>query len=274
MAESIVSVKATEQYEKDYREYGLYVERNRTTPGYKDGLKPVQRRLLYTAKFEVHADNRVKCADIVGRTMGMFHPHGDSSIEGALYTMINWFQTKMPLFTGRGNFGNTYQNVPAASRYTEAKLSKFSQECILDELVSFREIVDYEPNYDNSRKEPSFLPAKVPLLLINGCTGISVGDKVDVPSHNINEVIDVTISLIMNPKAKFVLIPDHCQACEIVEADWKDINAKGFGNYKVRGVIDIEPYKGKEKRYSGLNTLVIKSCPNLTFLETVVNKLE
>ena len=230
MPEKIVSVKATEQYVKDYREYALYVERHRTTPEFRDGLKPVQRRIIYTAKFVSNAIERRKSADIVGSTMGHYHPHGDSSIQGALYTMVNWFQTKIPLFEGQGNFGNTYQNVPAAARYTEVKLSKFTQECILDELTSFKEIVDWEPNYDNSRKEPSFLPCKVPLLLINGCTGISVGDKVDVPSHNINEVIDVTIELIKNPKAKFVLVPDHCQACEIVDTDWVDINAKGFGN--------------------------------------------
>jgi DNA gyrase subunit A len=275
MPENIVSVKASEQYVKDYKEYALYVERHRTTPEFRDGLKPVQRRILYTAKFISKADDRNrKSADIIGSTMGHYHPHGDSSIQGALYTLVNWYQTKVPLFKGQGNFGNTYQNVPAAARYTEVRLSKFAQECIIDELVSSKEIVDWEPNYDNSRKEPSFLPCKVPLLLINGCTGISVGDKVDVPSHNINEVIDVTIALIKNPKARFTLIPDHCQACEIVDTKWSEINSKGFGNYKVRGVIDIEPYKGVEKKYKDCMTLVIKSCPNLTFLETVINKLE
>ena len=274
MPEKIVSVKATEQYVKDYREYALYVERHRTTPEFRDGLKPVQRRIIYTAKFVSNAVERRKSADIIGSTMGHYHPHGDTSIQGALYTMVNWFQTKIPLFTGQGNFGNTYQNAPAAPRYTEVKLSKFTQECILDELTSFKEVVDWEPTYDNSRKEPSFLPCKVPLLLINGCTGISVGDKVDVPSHNIDEVIDVTIALIKNPNTNFVLIPDHCQSCEIVDTDWVDINSKGFGNYKVRGVIDIEPYNGHEKKYKDCMTLVIKSCPNLTFLETIVNKLE
>lgn len=274
MPEIIESVQASEQYVKDYKEYALYVERHRTTPEFRDGLKPVQRRIIFTAKFVSKADERRKSADIVGSTMGHYHPHGDSSIQGALYILVNWFQTKIPLFTGQGNFGNTYQNVPAAARYTEVKLSKFTQECIIDELVSFKEIIDWEPNYDNSRKEPSFLPCKVPLLLINGCTGISVGDKVDVPSHNINEVIDVTIALIKNPKAKFVLVPDHCQNCEIVDTDWVDINNKGFGNYKVRGIIDIEPYNGVERKYKNCTTLVIKSCPNLTFLETVIKKLE
>lgn len=274
MPEKIIQVEAYNQYVKDYKEYALYVERHRTVPEFRDGLKPVQRRIIYTAKFVSNAVDNKKSADIIGSTMGHYHPHGDSSIQGALYTLTNWFQTKIPLFTGQGNFGNTFQNVPAAARYTEVKLSDFTKECIIDELSSFKEVVDWEPNYDNSRKEPSFLPCKVPLLLINGCTGISVGDKVDIPSHNINEVIDVTIALIKNPKARFVLVPDHCQACEIVDTDWASINAKGFGNYKVRGVIETQPYNGAEKKYKGLMTLVIKSCPNLTFLESIIGKLE
>ena len=274
MSEKIVQVEAYNQYVKDYKEYALYVERHRTVPEFRDGLKPVQRRIIYTAKFITNAVENKKSANIIGSTLGHYHPHGDSSIQGALYTLTNWFQTKVPLFTGQGNFGNTFQNVPAAARYTEVKLSDFTKECIVDELSTSKEIVDWEPNYDNSRKEPSFLPSKVPLLLINGCTGISVGDKVDIPSHNINEVIDVTIALIKNPNAKFVLIPDHCQECEIVDTNWAEINAKGVGNYKVRGVIEAQPYNGPEKRYKGLMTLVIKSCPNLTFLESIIGKLE
>lgn len=274
MSEKIIKVKASEQYQKDYREYALYVERHRTVPEFRDGLKPVQRRILYAARFVSNALDNRKSANVVGDTMGHYHPHGDSSIQGALYTMTNWFQTKIPLFQGQGNFGNTYQNVPAAGRYTEVKLSKFSKECILDELVQCREIVDWEPNYDNSKKEPSFLPCKVPLLLINGCSGIAVGDKVDIPSHNINEVIDATICLIQNPKANIVLIPDHCQSCEIVDTDWMEINNKGFGTYKVRGIIDVEPYRGVNKKYKDYMTLVIKSCPNLTFLESIIDKVE
>lgn len=275
MSEKIISKKAAEQFKDDYKEYALYVERHRVVPEFRDGLKPVQRRIIYTAKAfcDAETSNR-KSADIVGSTMGKFHPHGDSSIQGALYTMTNWFQTKIPLFEGQGNFGNTYQNVPAHARYTEVRLSKFTKECILDELVNCKEVVDWEANYDNSRKEPSFLPCKVPLLLINGCNGIAVGDKVDVPSHNICEVIDATVALIQNPKANVVLIPDMCQACEIVDTDWKSISKMGFGNFKVRGVVDVEPYNGEERRYKDYQTLVIKSCPNLTFLETVIEKLE
>lgn len=274
MPEKIVQKNASEQFRNDYKEYALYVERHRVVPEFRDGLKPVQRRIVYTAKFLCDAEVNRKSADIIGSTMGKYHPHGDSSIQGALYNMVNWFQTKMPLFDGRGNFGNTYQNVPAAARYTEVRLSKFTKECILDELIKCKEVIDWEPNYDNSRLEPSFLPCKVPLLFINGCTGIAVGDKVDMPSHNICEVIDATIALIKNPRSNVVLVPDMCQACEIVDTDWKAISTKGFGNYRVRGIVDVEPYNGVEKKYRNCQTLVIKSVPNLTFLETVIDKLE
>ena len=274
MPEKIISVKASEQFQKDMKEYAIYVERHRITPEFRDGLKLVQRRIVYAAYTISHATEKRKSANVIGDTMGRFHPHGDESIKGALYTLVNWYQTKIPLFNGQGNFGNTCQNIPAADRYTEVKLSKFTLECILDELIQCKEIVNWEPNYDNSTIEPSYLPAKLPLLLINGSTGIAVGDKVDIPSHNINEVIDATIALIQNPDMEVVLVPDHCQSCEIVDTDWYEICKKGYGNYKVRGVVDIEPYSGVNKRYKGLDTLVIKSCPNLTFLQTVIDKIE
>jgi DNA gyrase subunit A len=274
MPEKIVPVQASKQYRADYKEYALYVERHRCVPAIEDGLKPVVRRIIYAARTICKAhEGKVKCANIIGATMGNYHPHGDSSIEGALYGCINWFQTKMPLFIGQGNFGNTFQNVPAAARYTEAALSPFALECLVDEVVKIKEVIDWEPNYDSSKYEPMFLPCKVPLLLINGCTGIAVGDKVDIPTHNICEVIDATIALMKNPNARILLVPDHCQACEIIDTDWKTIN-KGHGNYKVRGVIDIEPYKGDNNKYKGYTTLVIKSCPNMVFLESVINKIE
>lgn len=275
MPEKIIPVNASEQFKKDYVEYALYVERHRVVPEFRDGLKPVHRRILFAARFETRAnESNRKCANVIGATMGKYHPHGDASIQGALYNMANWFQTKYPLFKGRGNFGNTYQNVPAAPRYTEVRLNKFTEECILDELIKCKEVVDWEPNYDNSCLEPSFLPVKLPLLLINGCNGIAVGDKVDIPSHNICEVIDATIALMQNPDTDIVLVPDMCQCCEIVDTDWVSICHKGNGTFKVRGVVTIEPYNGVEKRYRDCQTLVIKSVPNLTFLETVIEKLE
>lgn len=273
MPEKIVEVQASEQYEKDYREYALYTERHRTTPEFRDGLKPVQRRIIYAGHHVSHANTKRKSATVVGDTMGHYHPHGNDSIQGALYTLVNWFQTKNPLYDGQGNFGNTYQNVPANMRYTEVSISEFTYDCLLSELIECKEIVDWEPTYTNSSLEPKFLPAKIPLLLVNGCTAISVGDKVDIPSHNIVEVIDETIKLINNPNHTIVLIPDHCQECDIVDTDWKAISKRGYGNYKIRGRILVEDYKGINKKYNGLKCLVITSCPNYTFLETIVDKI-
>jgi len=275
MAQKILAVNSAEQFKTDYTEYARYVERHRVIPEFRDGLKPVQRRIIFAAAMHSSAkESRVKSADIIGSTMGKYHPHGDSSIQGALYVLTNWYQTKIPMFYGRGNFGNTFQNSPAAPRYTEVKLSKFAIDCVLGDIAQYKEIVDWEPNYSNSLMEPSFLPCKLPLLLVNGATGIAVGDKVDIPSHNINEVIDAAITLINNPNANIVLIPDHCQACEIVDTDWGKINKMGYGTYKIRGVIDIEKYNGIKTKYAGYDTLVIRSVPNLTFLETIVDKIE
>lgn len=274
MAEKIINGNILDQFRQDYTVYALYAQMHRSVPDFKDGLLPVQRRVVYAAYEDCHAFNLMKSANVVGQTMGNYHPHGDSSIQGALYKLSNWYQTKYPLFDGRGNFGNTFENVPAAARYTEVKLSKFSLDCLIDDMREFKETVDWISNYDNRTREPVCLPSKVPLLLLNGSMGICVGDKVDIPSHNINEVIDATIHLIKNPNSKVVLVPDHCQKCEIVNTDWKDICDKGFGNYKVRGVIEIGDYNGKHSKYKGRKVLRIRSCPNLTFLDSIVEKIE
>lgn len=271
---NIIDVKAAEQYKKDYQEYALYVNRHRMIPEFRDGLKPVQRRIVYAAYNDSHASELLKSATIVGATMGHYHPHGDSSIQGALYTLINWFNTKMPLFDGRGTFGNTNGDAPAAMRYTESKISKFTFDCILDELIQCKEVVDWEPTFDNKMMEPMYLPCKVPLLLINGNSNIAVGDKIDIPSHNINEVIDATINAIKNPNYEVVLAPDHCQRCDIVDTDWVSICRKGYGLYKVRGIIEIGTYKGANKKYNGLTTLNIRSCPNMVYLKKIVQKIE
>lgn len=274
MAEKIVDGNVLEQYRRDYQLFAIYSEMSRSVPLDKDGLIPVYRRVVYCADKYSKADHLVKCASIIGSTMQHLHPHGDTSIRSALYSMINWFQTKYPLFIGRGNFGNTYRNVPANQRYTEAKISPFCEDCVLEELRAFNSVIDWRNNYDNSSLEPVFLPVKVPLLLLNGSMHMSVGDKVDVPSHNINEVIDQMIALIKNPKHQVLLVPDHCQACEIIDTDWAEISRRGFGHYKVRGVIEIKDYFGHTKKYNGRKVLAIRSCPNLTYLITIVEKIE
>lgn len=274
MSEKIQPVPVSVQHKKDYTEYALYVQKHRVTPEFRDGLKPVQRRIIYTAWKYNHAVDLVKSANIIGSTMAKLHPHGDSSIEGALYILVNWFQTKYPLFDGQGNFGTTYINSPAAPRYTKCKLSQFTIDCILSEMIQNEYVIDWEDNYERTSKEPLYLPAKLPLLLVNGSSGIGVGLKIDIPSHNINEVIDATIHLIKHPDSQITLIPDHCQKCEIIDTDWTDICSKGSGKYKVRGVIDIEQYNGQNKKYLGYPILVIKSCPNLTFLNSIHDDIQ
>ena len=273
MSELITPVGLAEQHYNDMKEYATYVQHHRTTPEFRDGLKPVQRRTLYAAYFTNHATGNTKSMQIIGSTLGTLHPHGDSSVQGALYNMYNWYSSYMPLVSGQGNFGNTFQNVGASPRYTEVRLSNFTMDCILDELISCRECVDWTDNYDQSRKEPIYLPVKVPLLLINGSNGIAVGDRIDIPSNNINEVIDATIALIKNPNYKVVLRPDHCQSCTIVDTDWNEFSEGGPTNYVVRGHIDIKEYDAG-KKYAGHTVLAIRSLPNETFLEPIIEKIE
>lgn len=281
MPERIVDKNMLSEFHHDYQTYALYCEMNRSVPKDKDGLIPVHRRIIHCAWQYCHAYNRegdrpnlMKCANIVGSTMQHDHPHGDEGIKTALYTLLNWYQTKYPLFIGQGNFGNTYTNSGASPRYTEASISPFCRDVVLDEVMQYNDVVDWVDNYDKRSKEPLYLPTKVPILLLNGSMHMSVGDKVDIPPHNICEVIDETIKLIKNPKHQVVLVPDHCQACEIIDTDWKEISKTGYGLYKVRGVIEIKDYFGKTKRYHGRKVLAIRSCPNLTYLGNIINSIE
>ena len=191
----------------------------------------------------------------------------NSALYGTMKPMANWFETNMPLIEASGNFG-TFQGDPAAAeRYTECRLSKFAIENVLADVIDSEKSVDWSPTYSGTSVEPDYLPVKVPLLLINGSFGIGLGMRADIPTHNLNEVIDATLMLMDNPDAEVVLVPDHCMRCEIFETDFAKICKAGFGHYRIRGVIDIEDYKGRK-------ALVIKSVPNLTYLDSVTNKIE
>lgn len=191
----------------------------------------------------------------------------NSGIYGAIKPMVNWFESKIPILDSQGSFGNLQGDPAAAERYTEVKLSKFAMDCVIGELADTDKSVDWIPNYSNTTFEPEFLPCKIPLLLVEGSLGIGVGLRADIPSHNLNEVIDATISLMHDPNQNVILIPDHCMPCYIYNTDWEKISKTGFGHYKIRGIIDIEDYKNKK-------ALVIKSVPDLTFLDTIKYKLE
>lgn len=267
MSEVIITNQVQDQFKNDYTRYALYTTFKRVLSDFRDGLKPVQRRIIYAMWHDNKAiDHTVKSTAIIGRTMELYHAHGNTSIYGAIKPMANWFEAKIPIIEKQGNFGNIQGHPASAERYTEAKLSKFAMETIIGELVDSPKAVDWFDNYSNTTVEPEYLPVKFPLLLVEGSLGIGVGLRADIPTHNLSEVIDATIYLMHNPDGNIALIPDHCMSCYIYDTDWEKISKTGFGHYRVRGRIDIEDYKGKK-------TLVIKSLPNLTFLTTVTSKI-
>lgn len=271
----IINVNAGNQFITDYRNYGLYILFRRVMADIRDGLKPVQRRILY-AMFETHAygsdSNRVKSASVVGTVIKTYHPHGDIPVYDAMKPMVNDFEMNYPLIKGFSNFG-TFQGDPAAAyRYTECKLSDFTMDCVLGDLIKCKSCVDWTETFDGKALEPEYLPVKVPLLLIEGSFGIGIGDKAEIPSHNLSEVIDATLAVMDNPNIRVSLIPDHCMPCDIVKTDFDDISEKGFGYYTILGRIDIEKYNSP--KYKNRTALVIKSIHNLLFLNTITEAIE
>ena len=255
--EQLKEQNSLEQFIQDYQRYAIAVNLNRAVPDIRDGLKPVQRNILYAMLDDSSGYSRlVKSSAIVGETMKLYHPHGDSSIYDALVNIANWYSEKIPLIDTKGNFGNMQGAKQAHMRYTEAKLSQFTKECVLGDIKSAKSITDYIPNYDHTTIQPEYLPCLVPLLLIEGTDGIAFGKNVFVPSHNLGEVIDATIGFIKNPNAPVVLIPDECMGSDIVEANWKEICNTGHGSYKTRAIIDV----GEDEKKNPC--LFIKSVPD------------
>lgn len=237
----IVEKNAVVGYKEGYGRYSIEVNRRRAIPDVRDGLKLVQRRNIdgMSDKKPVAKTQFVKCASIVGAVMDASHPHGDSSIYDALCGMANWFDNTVPLVEPHGTLGTIQGDDASAARYTECKLSQFCLEAVVGDLAKNKNVVEWLRTYNNRDYEPEYFPVKVPLLLINGCDGIGVGLICSVPKHNMNEVIDATLNLMDNPDAKVVLVPDHCQKCDIIESNWKEISNIGHGTYRARGIISI-----------------------------------
>jgi len=241
----------TEEMRDSYLDYAMSVITTRALPDVRDGLKPVHRRILYTMKelgLVANAKPR-KSAAVVGDVLGKYHPHGDTSVYDAMVKMAQDFSMRYPMVIGQGNFGSIDGDSAAAMRYTEAKMSQLAGEMLRDiekDTVSFR------PNYDNTRKEPTVLPAAIPNLLLNGTLGIAVGMATNIPPHNLRELIDATVHLVDNPKAttedllEFVQGPDFPTGC--IAYNEKDIHhayATGRGGVLVRGETEIiEDKKG------------------------------
>ena len=194
-----VPVNIEDEMRRSYLDYAMSVIIGRALPDARDGLKPVQRRILYGMYEAGLRSNRPfrKCAKIVGEVMGNFHPHGDVPIYDSLVRMAQDFSMRYPLVDGQGNFGSVDGDPPAAMRYTEARLMALAER-LLDDIE--RDTVDFKPNYDESTEEPEYLPARLPNLLVNGSSGIAVGMATNIPPHNLGELIEATVALIQNPK--------------------------------------------------------------------------
>ena len=270
MAEKIEQVDLIEQHNRDMTEYAIYIARKRVIPDYRDGLKSIHRRIIYAMYNDLHNTpdkNRSKTAKIVGQVMGSYHPHGNTAIADAMKPMSNWFECKVPYLDGLGNWGNPFGAPASAMRYTESRLSQYSMECILSEMKDAYNSCDWEPNYSEETQEPIYLPAAIPNLLINGAYGIAAGLAVDIPKHNLIEVVDATIALIHNPNIDIVLYPDNCMETEIIDTDWKSICNTGRGTYKVRAKVEISTYEN----YPALK---ITSVPDLVYFDNIQKDIE
>jgi DNA gyrase subunit A len=192
----------------------------------------------------------------------------NSAVYEAMKCMTNWFEIKVPLIVYDSNSGSMQGGPQAAMRYTESYLSKFSLDCVIGELAESRQVVDWQNTFDNHTIEPESLPVQIPLLLVNGSFGIAIGHKIEIPKHSLNDVIDATINVLHNPRAKVVLIPDPCHKCEIIDTDWKKISNMGFGYYTQRGIIEIENLK------NGASILHIRSVPDLIFPNKIMEDIE
>ncbi len=260
--EQIIRTEYSELMQKSYIDYAMSVIVARALPDVRDGLKPVQRRTLYDMyELGIRYDKPYrKSARIVGDTMGKYHPHGDSSIYGALVVMAQEFKMGLPLVDGHGNFGSIEGDGAAAMRYTEARLKKITQEAYLADLD--KDVVDFVPNFDETEKEPAVLPVKVPNLLLNGAEGIAVGMTTSIPPHNFTEVIDGVIAYMKDPDIntgqmmKYIPGPDFPTGGIVAnQDDLLSIYSTGMGKIKVRGKVEVEHGKG------GRDRLVITEIP-------------
>ena len=258
----IIKTEYSEEMQKSFVNYAMSVIIARALPDVRDGLKPVQRRTLYDMhELGIRYDKPYrKCARIVGDTMGKYHPHGDSSIYDSLVVMSQEFKKGIPLVDGHGNFGNIEGDGAAAMRYTEARLQKITQETFLADLD--KDVVDFVPNFDETEKEPSVLPVKIPNFLINGSEGIAVGMATSTPPHNLAEVIDAMKAYMQDENIttkelmRYIKGPDFPTGGIVTNKDeLLDIYETGTGKIKVRGKVEFEQLK------SGKTNVVITEIP-------------
>ena len=258
----IIRTEYSDLMKKSYIDYAMSVIISRALPDVRDGLKPVQRRTLYDMyELGIRYDRPYrKCARIVGDTMGKYHPHGDSSIYEALVVMAQDFKKGQILVDGHGNFGSIEGDGAAAMRYTEARLTKFTQEVCLADLD--KNVIDFGPNFDETEKEPLVLPVRIPNLLVNGAEGIAVGMATSIPTHNLTEVVDAVKAYMKNDAIstrqlmKYIKGPDFPTGGIVVNKDdLPGIYETGQGKIRIRGKVEVEELKGGKKQ------LVISEIP-------------
>ena len=276
--DKIHEVDLKKTMEESYIDYAMSVIVSRALPDVRDGLKPVQRRILYSMVELNNGPDKPhrKCARIVGDTMGKYHPHGDSSIYGALVNMAQEWSTRYILVDGHGNFGSVDGDGAAAMRYTEARLSKISMELISD---INKDTVDFIPNFDETEKEPSVLPARFPNLLVNGTTGIAVGMATNIPPHNLREIIAAVVKIIDNrieedrettieELLEIVKGPDFPTGAEILGTRGiEEAYRTGRGKIRVRAVTNIEPMA------NGKNRIVVTELPYMVNKARLIEKI-
>ena len=276
--DQIHDVDLKKTMETSYIDYAMSVIAQRALPDVRDGLKPVQRRVLYSMIELNNGPDKPhrKCARIVGDTMGKYHPHGDSSIYGALVNMAQEWSTRYPLVDGHGNFGSVDGDGAAAMRYTEARLSKISMEMLAD---INKDTVDFQPNFDETEKEPTVLPSRYPNLLVNGTTGIAVGMATNIPPHNLREVIAAVVKIIDNQVNEnrqttieellpIVKGPDFPTGGMILGTTGiNEAYRTGRGKIRVRAVTDIEPMQ------NGKNRIVVTELPFMVNKARLIEKI-
>ena len=276
--DQIHDVDLKKTMESSYIDYAMSVIAQRALPDVRDGLKPVQRRVLYSMIELNNGPDKPhrKCARIVGDTMGKYHPHGDSSIYGALVNMAQDWSFRYPLVDGHGNFGSVDGDGAAAMRYTEARLSKISMEMLAD---IGKDTVDFVPNFDETEKEPTVLPSRFPNLLVNGTTGIAVGMATNIPPHNLREVINGVVKIIDNQVLEdrgtdieelltIVKGPDFPTGGTILgTAGINEAYRTGRGKVRVRAVTSIEPMQ------NGKNRIVVTELPYMVNKARLIEKL-
>ena len=264
MAENIVKTEYSELMQKSYIDYSMSVITARALPDVRDGLKPVQRRVLYAMdQLGLNYDKpHRKSARIVGDAMGKYHPHGDSSIYETLVVMSQNFKKGMALVDGHGNFGSIEGDGAAAMRYTEAKLKKFTQDVYLADLD--KDVVDFIPNFDETEKEPAVLPVRVPNLLVNGADGIAVGMTTNIPTHNLGEVIDAVCAYMDNVNITTQELMQYCPGPDfptgglvVNKSELPAIYETGTGKIKLRGKVVFEPAQKRGEK----DKLVITEIP-------------